>query len=105
MTYSLHLNFQDPIFALVAIAALLIGLVLWVVGFGMLFIKAFKAGFWWGVGSLLFMPVLYILVGMYWKEAKKGFLLHLLGLVLMIIGVYIAVQMGVDLKPLERYTI
>ena len=98
-------NFQDPIFALLAVAALLIGLALWVIGLGILFIKAFKAGFWWGVGSLLLMPVLYIFVGMYWKEAKKGFLLHLAGMALMAVGFYIAVQMGVDLKPLERYTI
>ena len=96
---------SNPAFALVALAALLIGLVLWIIGLGMLFIKAFKAGFWWGVGSLLLMPVLYIFVGMYWKEARKGFWLHLLGMALMAVGVYIAVRMGVDLKPLERYTI
>jgi len=97
---------QDPLFALLAIAALLVGLALWVLGLGMLFVKAFKAGFWWGVGSLLLtVPVLYIFVGMYWKEARKGFWLHLLGFVLMGVGTYMAVRMGVDLKPLERYTI
>lgn len=96
---------HDPIFALLAMASLLVGLVLWVVGFGMLFIKAFKTGFWWGVGSLLLMPVLYIYVGMYWKEAKKGFLLHLLGFVLMMVGIYMAMVMGVDFTPLKRYTI
>jgi len=96
---------HDPIFALLALASLLVGLLLWVVGFGILFVNAFKTGFWWGVGSLLLMPVLYIYVGMYWKVAKKGFLLHLLGFVLMMVGVYMAVEMGVDFKPLHRYTI
>jgi hypothetical protein len=96
---------QNPVFALLALAALLIGLVLWVIGLGMLFVQSFKTGFWWGVGSLLLMPVLYIFVGMHWKRAKTGFLLHLLGLGLMIAGVYMALQLGVDLKPLDRYII
>lgn len=96
---------HNPAFALLALAALLIGLVLWVIGLGMLFVQSFRTGFWWGIGSLLLMPVLYIYVGMYWKQAKRGFLLHLLGLGLMFAGVYMAWRMGLDLKPLDRYTI
>jgi hypothetical protein len=97
---------HDPIFALLALAALLVGLVLWIIGLGMLFIQAFKAGVWWGLGSLLLtMPVLYIFIGMYWKETRKGFWLHLLGFGLMAAGMYMALLMGVDLKPLHRYTI
>jgi hypothetical protein len=97
---------HDPIFALLALAALLFGLVLWVVGSGMLIIKAFKAGFWWGLGSLLLtMPVLYIFIGMYWREARKGFWLHLLGSGLIAVGIYMAWLMGVNFTPLHRYTI
>jgi len=96
---------HNPMFGLLAMAALLIGLVLWIIGLGMLFVQSFRAGFWWGVGSLVLMPVLYIFVGMYWKRARMGFLLHLLGLGLMIAGGYMAWLMGVDFTPLERYTI
>jgi hypothetical protein len=97
---------HDPIFALLAIAALLGGLALWVIGMGMLIIDAFKAGFWWGMGSIfLTVPVLYIFIGMYWKDARRGFWLHLLGFGLMGVGAYMAILMGVDLEPLKRYTI
>lgn len=100
------MTLHDPIFALLALAALLVGLVLWIIGLGMLFVQAFKAGVWWGLGSLLLtMPVLYIFIGMYWKETRKGFWLHLLGFGLMAVGTYMALLMGVDLKPLHRYTI
>jgi len=96
----------NPAFAWLAIAALLIGLVLWVVGFGMLTVQSFKTGFWWGLGALvLTMPVLYIFIGMHWKVARRGFWLHLFGMALMLAGVYMAMRMGVDLKPLKRYTI
>jgi hypothetical protein len=97
---------HDPLFALLALAALLVGLVFWLIGSGMLFVKAFKASIWWGLGSLLLtMPVLYIFIGMYWKETRNGFWLHLLGIGLMAVGTYMALLMGVELNPLKRYTI
>lgn len=97
---------HDPAFALLALAALMVGLLLWMIGIGMLFVKAFKAGIWWGLGSLLLtMPVLYIFIGMYWNETRKGFWLHLLGFGLMAVGMYMALQMGVEINPLKRYTI
>jgi hypothetical protein len=96
---------HNPMFGWLALAALLVGLLLWIIGLGMLFVQSFKTGFWWGVGSLVLMPVLYIFVGMYWKRARMGFLLHLLGLGLMTAGGYMAWLMGVDLTPLKHYTI
>jgi len=97
---------HNPMFGLLAVAALLIGLVLWLFGSGMLIVQSFRTGFWWGIGTvLLTVPVLYIYIGMYWKQARLGFFLHLLGLGLMFAGGYMAWLMGVDFTPLERYTI
>ncbi len=51
-----------------------------------LVIRAFKITIWWGLGSFLVYPILLIFVALHWSYAKKPFLIHLVGLVIMVVA-------------------
>ncbi|MFT3866866.1 MAG: hypothetical protein QM715_00075 [Nibricoccus sp.] len=64
---------------------LIIGLVLFVVGGFVFLVAAFRESVLWGL-ACLFVPVvqLFFLV-IHWHEAKKGFMLQLIGLGIMVL--------------------
>jgi len=54
-------------------------------GIGLL-IAAFRTGFWWGLGCLLFSPLILIFLIVHWDEARNSFLWYLAGMALLVIG-------------------
>jgi len=94
----------SPSTALALLALVGGGFLLWLVGSIMMFAGAFKQSAWWGIGALILAPVLYIYVGKYWRTAKVGFWIHLLGFGLMAAGLIIALRLGVKV-PTQTYTI
>lgn len=75
-----------------AIALLVLGLLTIVVGSIMMLVAAFRESVWWGLGCLLFSPVGLVFLILHWGQAKRGFLTHLAGLVILIGGVFASPQ-------------
>jgi hypothetical protein len=72
------------------ILILFVGLIVALVGLIMVAIPAFKDNIWWGLGTLfLFVPVGWIYAFMHWQDAKKGFLIWVVGFVVYIVGLVI----------------
>ena len=70
----------------VALVLMIVGLVVAAIGGIMLLVAAFKTSVLWGLGSLFVPLVSLIFVFMHWNVAKKGFLINIVGLVLMGVG-------------------
>jgi hypothetical protein len=68
-------------------ALLVLGGIVLFVGNIMVLIQAFRASIVWGLGSLFIPLVSLIFVATHWAESKKGFLIALLGLVVLLAGV------------------
>ena len=62
------------------------GLVLAAIGWILVLVEAFRTGIIWGLCSLLIPLVGFFFVLAYWSKAKTGFLLNVLGCVLMFFG-------------------
>ncbi len=73
-----------------AITLLIFGLLTLVVGSIMMLVAAFRESVWWGLGCLLFSPVGLVFLIIHWAEAKRGFLVHLAGLAILIGGVFVS---------------
>ena len=56
------------------------------IGSVMLLIQTFKKSLIWGLGCLLFWPAVLIFTIIYWKVAKKPFLIHIAGMILIVWG-------------------
>jgi len=69
-----------------ATALFVVGAIIALVGAIMVLIAAFREGFWWGVGSFFLWPVQLIFVATHWAESKKGFLISVCGIGLVIAG-------------------
>lgn len=70
-------------------ALIIIGLILFVIGSFMFLVAAFQESVLWGL-ACLFVPVvqLFFLV-VHWHEAKKGFMLQLIGMVILVVAAII----------------
>src|SRR5438046_1572795 len=68
----------------------IIGYIVAIVGMIMILIQAFQESVIWGIGCLLVPFVALIFVAMHWEETKKGFLLQLAGVALIVVGVFAA---------------
>src|ERR1700741_4850151 len=62
------------------------GAIIAIVGGIMVLIEAFRESFLWGIGSLLLWPVQLYFVATHWAQTKKGFLMALAGVGLIILG-------------------
>ena len=67
-------------------ALVIVGVVLMIVGGIMLLWAAFKESLLWGIGSIVVPLVALIFVATHWSEAKMGFLIQLLGVILFVAG-------------------
>jgi hypothetical protein len=97
---------MDPL----AIALIVIGLLVAIVGGIMLLIAEFREGLMWGL-AYLFVPLAgLVFVVVHWDTAKRGFLLNLLGACVVIGGLFasptirksVAENMPVNLPMLEK---
>lgn len=52
------------------------------VGWIILVVAAFRQNVWWGLGSIFFGPVQLVFTAMYWREARLGFVMQLVCMVL-----------------------
>lgn len=73
-----------------AITLLIFGLLTVVVGSIMMLVAAFRESVWWGLGCLLLSPVGLVFLILHWAEAKRGFLVHLAGLAILIGGIFVS---------------
>lgn len=67
---------------------LIIGLGIFIIGGIGFLIAAFKTSMWWGFGCLLVSPVQLFYLFFYWSDAKKPFLIQVIGGVMMIAAAY-----------------
>ena len=68
---------------------LLVGLIAMVVGWVLLLRSAFAHGFWWGCGSALLPPVMWMHIGRHWGDARTGLLVQLAGLAVVIASAWV----------------
>ena len=68
-------------------ALIVLGIVISTVGGIMFIIAAFRESVAWGIGCLLFSPVSLFFLIAHWDEAKKPFLIHLIGIPFLITGI------------------
>lgn len=58
------------------------GWVATLIGTVMLYIAAFNQNVWWGLGCIMFFPLMIVFVVCHWAEAKKGFWASIAGTLL-----------------------
>ncbi len=56
------------------------------IGGFMMYIAAFKENLWWGLACILIAPAIIVFLVMHWDKAKRGFLIWLVGSVVLGIG-------------------
>ncbi|MHC4560100.1 MAG: HEAT repeat domain-containing protein [Planctomycetota bacterium] len=70
----------------IALVLYIIGAIACFVGMVGLIIDAFRESFFWGLGCLLFSPVVLAFVIFHWEDAKKAFFIWLAGFVLILLA-------------------
>ena len=68
----------------------IIGSIVFFVGWIWIIIEAFKTSILWGLGTLIVPIVGLIFVLMNWEDGKKPFLIYLAGIALMVVGVILS---------------
>ena len=74
----------------IAMFLYLIGMLALAIGGIGLIIDAFREGFFWGLGCLLFWPVVLAFVVFHWQEAKKAFFIQLIGFGMILFAIMIS---------------
>ena len=74
---------------LLAWALCLIGLLVCLAGTIIFLVAAFRESIWWGLGSMFVPFVSLFFLIKYWAEAKNGFLISLLGCIVMVGGSFL----------------
>ena len=72
------------------IALMVVGCILLLYGFVVMLINAFKTSVLWGIGGLLFGPVLWVHAIMNWGQNKLPFIAYFIGFALLIAGAMMA---------------
>jgi HEAT repeat protein len=75
----------------IAMFLYLIGMLAFAIGGIGLIIDAFHESFFWGLGCLLFWPVVLAFVVFHWDEAKKAFFIQLTGFGMILFAIMISV--------------
>jgi hypothetical protein len=76
-----------------AVLLFIASIILMLIGSVMLLIEAFSAGMLWGFGTLLFpLPVGLFFVVTHWYQAKKAFIMQVIGIVLFFVAGYVSQQ-------------
>ena len=81
-----------PPMDIIAIALILLGLVLFVIGGFMFLVAAFRESVLWGLACLFISIVQLFFLIAHWPKAKRPFFLQLLAFVMIIVGVIINPQ-------------
>jgi hypothetical protein len=74
----------------IAMILYLIGMLALAIGGIGLIIDAFREDFFWGLGCLLFSPVILAFVVFHWQEAKKAFFIQLIGFGMILFAIMIS---------------
>ncbi|MEM8556807.1 MAG: hypothetical protein AAF809_05195 [Bacteroidota bacterium] len=69
-----------------SLALAIVGTLSLAVGCLYMLVRAFEASPLWGIGCLLFGPLLFVFTFLYWDEAKAGFLASAAGLAVLFVG-------------------
>ncbi|HEV2695177.1 MAG TPA: hypothetical protein VG347_19945 [Verrucomicrobiae bacterium] len=69
---------------------IIVGIVIYLVGWLAVLIAAFRESILWGVACLLLPIVQLFFIIVHWSKAKKPFFLQLLGLVVMIVAMILS---------------
>ncbi len=85
-----------------ALHILIAGLVIVAAGWLWLVIRAFRQGFWWGIGVLLFPPLGLLFIPMHWHRAALPFGVMLLGGAVFAFPYVYNRLVPVDLGPHEK---
>ncbi len=85
-----------------ALYILIAGLVIVAAGWLWLVIRAFRQGFWWGIGVLLFPPLGLLFIPMHWHRAALPFGVILLGGAVIAFPYVYNRLVPVDLGPHEK---
>lgn len=72
----------------------LVGWLVSLVGSVMVLIKAFQESIVWGLCSLFIPFVILAFVITHWEDSKKGFLIFIAGVVVVVLGTILAVALG-----------
>ncbi len=78
---------------------LVVGGIVALIGGIMVLIEAFKESVGWGLGSLLVPVVSLVFVVLHWSVAKKGFLLYLAGIGLIVVGAICGAMGAASAQP------
>lgn len=71
-----------------SILIFLLGVILFLLGSAFFLIAAFSVSIWWFIGCLL-LPIIQLAFAIFhWKKARKGFLILVAGIALMLVGAF-----------------
>lgn len=71
---------------LLSYSAFVLGTIMWVYGELRLQVTAYRWGIWWLVGCMFVPGVDWLFLLLYWRAARKPFLLSLAGVLLTLLG-------------------
>ena len=82
----------------------ILGLILCLVGSIWILIAAFKVSTLWGLGVLFINTIVTVIfVFLHFEEAKKPFIIWVIGVVLLIVGLIISPEQAETLAPAQPY--
>lgn len=80
---------------------ILIGFVINSIGAVMILVAAFRESIWWGLGSIFLPFVGLVFLITHWEECKPGIKLELLGFSFAVLGMAIAMRIGISKSDLS----